>query len=89
MTLGIIAYGHIAREIARLASAFGARIIACTRDGKPRGIGGFHLDGTGDTEGIIPEKYFTTEKKSLHEFLGECDVVCNSEQPSIPLQPIR
>ncbi len=30
-TLGIIGYGHIAREVARRANAFGMRILACSR----------------------------------------------------------
>ncbi|KAL8276089.1 hypothetical protein RQP46_011504 [Phenoliferia psychrophenolica] len=77
MTIGIIAYGHIAREIARLASAFGAKIIVCNRDGERKAMGGFHLEGTGDPTSSIPSRYFSTSKASLHEFLGECDVVVN------------
>ncbi|GAA6022277.1 hypothetical protein JCM10207_008912 [Rhodosporidiobolus poonsookiae] len=75
LTFGLLTYGHIAREIARLATAFGARVVACTRTGAPQPIGGFHIEGTGDEEGTLPSKYFKTDKEGLHAFLGECDVV--------------
>ncbi|ORY89306.1 hypothetical protein BCR35DRAFT_300434 [Leucosporidium creatinivorum] len=74
-TVGILTYGNISREIARLASSFGANVIVCTRDGKSRPQTGFRIEGTGDVEGAIPSKYFTTEKASLHEFLAASDVV--------------
>lgn len=78
-TFGILGYGHLGREIARLASAFGARIIACTREGAPKPIGGFILSGTGDREGTLPSAYFKTgDEASLHAFLGEADVVVNA-----------
>ncbi|KAM0747316.1 hypothetical protein T439DRAFT_350124 [Meredithblackwellia eburnea MCA 4105] len=85
LTLGIIAYGQIAREIARLATAFGCRVLACTRDGQARQLlGGFSEEGTGDPQGLIPQKYFcTTEKAEVHAFLSECDVVVNM-MPSTP-----
>lgn len=78
-TIGIVTYGNISREIARLASSFGANVIVCTRDGKPRPQTGFRIEGTGDVEGSLPSKYYTTEKASLHEFLAASDVVVNSK----------
>lgn len=78
-TVGILTYGNISREIARLASSFGANVIVCTRDGKPRPQTGFRIEGTGDVEGSLPSKYFTTQRASLHEFLAASDVVVSSE----------
>ncbi|GAA5909130.1 hypothetical protein JCM6882_001198 [Rhodosporidiobolus microsporus] len=77
LTVGIITYGHIAREIGRLAAAFGSRVIVCTREGKPKTLGGYHIEGTGDVDSVIPSKYYTTDKKSLHDFLAESDIVVN------------
>ncbi|CAM3460111.1 Glycerate dehydrogenase [Bordetella sputigena] len=36
-TLAIVGYGHIGQEVARRAGAFGMKIIALTRGGRPRG----------------------------------------------------
>ncbi|KAK4701864.1 hypothetical protein P7C70_g4366, partial [Phenoliferia sp. Uapishka_3] len=78
-TFGVIGYGHLGREVGRLAQAFGARLIACTREGAPKVIGGYILSGTGDKGGTNPEAYYKTgNKASLHEFLGRCDVVINA-----------
>jgi hypothetical protein len=53
-------------------------VIVCTRSGKPRAHAGFRIEGTGDVDGSIPTKYYTIEKESVREFLGECDVVVSS-----------
>ncbi|GAA6010595.1 hypothetical protein JCM10207_007754 [Rhodosporidiobolus poonsookiae] len=77
MTFGILTYGAIAREIARLATAFGARIIVCTRDGCKKPQQGYRVVGCGDPDGSLPAEYYTTEKESLHTFLSASDVVVN------------
>lgn len=78
LTVGILAYGGISREIARLFKAFGANIVVCTRAGKPQPHTGFRLEGCGDPDGSIPSNYYSMEKESVKEFLGECDVVVSS-----------
>ncbi|SCV72488.1 BQ2448_4025 [Microbotryum intermedium] len=77
-TFAILGYGHIAREVARLASTFGANIIVATRSGAQAPIKGFHLPNTGDPTGSIPsEWYTTTSRASLHSLLNRADIVLN------------
>lgn len=73
-TLGIIGYGSIGRELARIAtSAFGMRVIVCKRDPSRRADPGWALPGTGDPEGALPEAWYGPEQ--LHELLARSDVV--------------
>jgi phosphoglycerate dehydrogenase-like enzyme len=55
-TLLIVGYGGIGREIARLAAAFGMRVIAVKANPTVRAEDGFRAPGTGDPEGTIPER---------------------------------
>ena len=71
-TLGIVGYGSIGREAARLAAAFGMRIVAMQRNTDHRDPG-FQYTGIGDPEGTLPERYYPPEQ--LPTMLGECDVV--------------
>ena len=71
-TLGIVGYGSIGRELARLATAFGMRVLAMQR-GTHRRDAGFVLPGIGDPEGTLPERYYAPGE--LHTMLAECDVV--------------
>lgn len=73
-TLGLVGYGSISREIARLASAFGMQVLALKRDLKKLGHMSFHdKEGTGDPYGEIPERFYPPE--ALHSMLAECDYV--------------
>ena len=73
-TLGIIGYGSIGRELARIAtSAFGMRVLACKRDPSRREDTGYCTMGTGDPEGRLPEAWFAPDK--LRELLARSDVV--------------
>jgi phosphoglycerate dehydrogenase-like enzyme len=73
-TLGIIGYGSIGRELARMAtSAFGMRVLACKRDPSRRADTGYAAPGTGDPEGRLPEAWFAPDK--LRELLARSDVV--------------
>ncbi len=70
--IGIVGYGSIGREVARLAQAFGMRVLAMQRGSDHRDTG-FILPGVGDPDGSIPERYYTFEQ--LHTMLHESDVV--------------
>ncbi|KAJ9117000.1 hypothetical protein QFC22_004658 [Naganishia vaughanmartiniae] len=78
-TIGLLGYGHIARETARMAQALGMRVTCATRTGHATPIAGYLLPSTGDPDGKIPEKWYTTTSAdSLAEFYATADVVVNS-----------
>ncbi|MFP6615534.1 MAG: D-2-hydroxyacid dehydrogenase [Candidatus Hydrogenedentota bacterium] len=72
-TIGIIGYGSIGREVARLAKPFGTRIVAVKRDPATPEDSGYVVPGTGDPEGTIPDAMYGTD--DLLSILPECDVV--------------
>jgi phosphoglycerate dehydrogenase-like enzyme len=71
-TIGIVGYGSIGRQVARLAQAFGMRILAMQR-GTDHRDRGYQIANVGDPEGTLPERYFAPEH--LHQMLADCDVV--------------
>jgi phosphoglycerate dehydrogenase-like enzyme len=62
-TLGIIGYGSIGRETARLAAAFGMKVIALKRNPGDRVDAGWCPAGLGDPEGKIPARYFGPDER--------------------------
>ena len=74
LTMGILGYGAIGRELAQLAQAFGMRIVATARDDAGAGrYAGYLRPGVGDAEGTLPARYFTLDK--VHGLLAESDVI--------------
>jgi phosphoglycerate dehydrogenase-like enzyme len=71
-TVGIVGYGSIGRQVARLADAFGMRVLAIQRGADHRDSG-FLFRGVGDPEGTLPDRYYTPDQ--LHQMLSESDVV--------------
>ena len=82
--LGVLGYGSIGRQVARVAHAMGMSVFAYTATPKEtpeaRRDRGFIVPGTGDAEGKIPEAWFSgLEREKLREFLAqELDVVVAS-----------
>lgn len=71
-TIGIVGYGSIGRQVARLATGFGMRIVAMQRGSDHRDRG-FLFAGVGDPEGQLPDRFFAPQQ--LHDLLRESDVV--------------
>ena len=71
-TMGMVGYGSINREIARMVKAMGMRVLACKRDPKIRREDGFRVPGTGDPAGKIPEAWFGIER--LTDMLRQTDI---------------
>jgi phosphoglycerate dehydrogenase-like enzyme len=72
-TLGIIGYGSIGRETARLAAAFGMKVIALKRNPADRADPGWCPAGLGDPEGKIPSRIFGADEREA--ILRESDYI--------------
>lgn len=72
-TLVVIGYGSVGREIARLTTALGMRVIAVKARPGDLIDPGFREPGTGDPDGTVPERIVGTE--ALGEVLGLADFV--------------
>jgi phosphoglycerate dehydrogenase-like enzyme len=87
--VGILGYGAIGRQIARLAQALGMEVYAYTfrpRDTpESRRHQGYCVSGTGDQEGTIPARWFSGSRNvDIEEFLGQdLDMLV----VSLPLNP--
>lgn len=72
-TLGIVGYGSIGREVARLAKAFGMQILVTKRDAKHVVDRGYTLPGYGDPEGDLPTRIYPPE--AIRSMIADCDYV--------------
>jgi phosphoglycerate dehydrogenase-like enzyme len=80
-TLGIVGYGSIGREVGRIASCFGMRVVAAKRSVSQMRDVGYVVQDTGDREGILLDQAFPPER--LSGMLGLCDYVV----VAVPLIP--
>ncbi|KAI9713183.1 MAG: hypothetical protein M1820_001168 [Bogoriella megaspora] len=74
--IGVLGYGSIGRQSARIASALGMEVLAYTA--QPRTTTeskkdrNYIVKGTGDPDGTIPSEWYSgTDKESLHNFLAQ------------------
>jgi len=70
-TLTVVGYGSIGREIARLAHAFGVRVLAVKADPASKVDRGYAPAGLGDPEGLIPERFVATS--DLRDVFAQSD----------------
>lgn len=68
---GIWGYGGIGRETARLAKAMGMTVHVLTRSGVKSRADSTFIEGTGDLDGSLPDRYFTEAEKTA--FLSGLD----------------
>jgi phosphoglycerate dehydrogenase-like enzyme len=72
-TLGILGYGSIGREVARLGKSFGMRVLASKRDARTLEHEGYTPAGSGDPEGAMADRIYPTE--ATRSMVAECDYV--------------
>lgn len=72
-TVGILGYGSIGRQVARLLQPFGANVLAAKKDVMHPEDSGYHRENMGDPHGDFFNRLYPIE--ALHSFLGECDFV--------------
>jgi phosphoglycerate dehydrogenase-like enzyme len=70
-TVGVVGYGSIGREIARLCYAFGADVLASKRDLKNLQDTGYCLEGLGDPAADVPKRLYPPE--ALRSMAALCD----------------
>jgi phosphoglycerate dehydrogenase-like enzyme len=80
-TVGLVGYGSIGREIARLLVPFGVTVLAAKRDLRALKDDGYILSGLGDPEGDLFTRLYPIE--ALKSMLKECDYVVLA----LPLTP--
>jgi phosphoglycerate dehydrogenase-like enzyme len=69
--LGLWGYGGIGRETARLARAFGLTVHVLTRSAVGPRTDAYALPGTGDPDGVLPDRAFVSGQE--RDFLGGLD----------------
>ncbi len=80
-TVGLVGYGSINRELARLLQPWGCTILAATRDVMHPNDPGYMPEGLGDPEGNLFTRLYPFQ--ALKSMLKECDFVV----VAVPLSP--
>ncbi|KAI9709192.1 MAG: hypothetical protein M1812_007777 [Candelaria pacifica] len=74
--IGILGYGSIGRQVARLSQALGMSVIVHTANPRPTAASkrdtGYIVPNTGDPDGSIPQAWYSgTSKPSIQNFLAQ------------------
>jgi phosphoglycerate dehydrogenase-like enzyme len=80
-TLGVIGYGSIGRETARIAQGLGMDVLALKRNSLVRRDSGWNPPGVGDPEGTIPRGWYGPDQ--CEAILREADYIT----VTLPLTP--
>jgi phosphoglycerate dehydrogenase-like enzyme len=72
-TIGIVGYGSVGRQVARLASSFGASVLAVKREVMHLEDNGYFFEDTGDPHGDIFSRLYPPQ--ALRSMFKECDFV--------------
>lgn len=90
MRRGILGYGSIGRQVARVAKAMAMDVVAYTNHPRPtpesRRDNGYIVPGTGDPDGSLPSAWYSgTDAASIDAFLGaDLDLLVIA----VPLTPL-
>ncbi len=80
-TVGLVGYGSVAREVARLCRAVGARILATKRDLMHLEDPGYAVEGLGDPQAQLVERLYPPQA------LASMAALCDFLVVTVPLTP--
>ena len=72
-TVGLVGYGSIGREIARLLTPFGIKILACKKNVMETQDNGYIIEGLGDPNGDLFTRLYPFQ--AVKSMMKECDFV--------------
>lgn len=72
-TIGIVGYGSIGRQVARLLQPFGVKILATKRNAMSTRDEGYIVEGLGDPQGDLVHRLYPAQ--ALKSMLKECNIV--------------
>ena len=80
-TVGIVGYGSIGREVARILQPFGMTVLAAKRNAMQPQDSGYIQEGLGDPAGDLPRRIYPFQ--ALKSMIADCDFLV----VAVPLTP--